>query len=597
MCGIAGVYGWRASSRAPDRNALIQVRDEMASRGRDGVGLWTSADGRAMFGHRRLAIIDVDARSDQPLGRGPLTIVCNGEIYNYRALRDELVAQGVEFCTQGDTEVVLALFERDGPAAFARLRGMFALAIFDERDASLTIARDPYGIKPLYLAQAEGQLWFASQVKALRSVAAISSEPDPAGLTGFHLWGSIPEPFTLYRAIRALPAGHWQRATGTTIGEPVRFSSLAAILSDAPILPAEETDAQIAEAIRDSVAAHLVADVEVGLFLSAGIDSGALLGAMANAGGGKVRAITIGFEEFDGSQLDEVPIAARVAERYGAEHIVDRLSRADIENNLEHILKSMDQPSIDGVNSWFASRAAHRAGLKVAMSGLGADELLAGYSTFQTVPAMQRRVRWAAKLPGAAAVAEWALKNGLKRLNARQPKASGVLRHGGTLPGAYFVRRALLMPSGLSDVMNADVMRAGLAALQPVERVTETVEPLPPSTLAAMMALESGNYMKNQLLRDADWSSMAHTLELRVPFVDVPTLCKVASVAPWLGARRGKRALAGVPSPPLPDEIVNRPKSGFATPLNVAIGARGMVDGGGSRDWARRVIDDFQRNG
>ncbi len=597
MCGIAGVYGWRASSRAPDRNALIQVRDQMASRGRDGVGLWTSADGRAMFGHRRLAIIDVDARSDQPLGRGPLTIVCNGEIYNYRALRDELVAQGVEFCTQGDTEVVLALFERDGPAAFARLRGMFALAIFDERDASLTIARDPYGIKPLYLAQAEGQLWFASQVKALRSVAAISSEPDPAGLTGFHLWGSIPEPFTLYRAIRALPAGHWQRATGTTIGEPVRFSSLAAILSDAPILPAEETEAQIAEAIRDSVAAHLVADVEVGLFLSAGIDSGALLGAMANAGRGKVRAITIGFEEFDGSQLDEVPIAARVAERYGAEHIVDRLSRADIENNLEHILKSMDQPSIDGVNSWFASRAAHRAGLKVAMSGLGADELLAGYSTFQTVPAMQRRVRWAAKLPGAAAVAEWALKNGLKRLNARQPKASGVLRHGGTLPGAYFVRRALLMPSGLSDVMNADVMRAGLAALQPVERVTETVEPLPPSTLAAMMALESGNYMKNQLLRDADWSSMAHTLELRVPFVDVPTLCKVARVAPWLGARRGKRALVGVPSPPLPDEIVNRPKSGFATPLNVAIGARGMVDGGGSRDWARRVIDDFQRNG
>ena len=597
MCGIAGVFGWRASSRSPDRDALVRVRDQMASRGRDGVGHWSSADGRAMFGHRRLAIIDVDARSDQPLGRGPLTIVCNGEIYNYRALRDELAAQGVEFSTQGDTEVVLALFERDGPAAFARLRGMFALAIFDERDASLTVARDPYGIKPLYLAEADGQLWFASQVKALRTVAAISSEPDCAGLAGFHLWGSIPEPFTLYRAIRALPAGHWQHASAASVGEPVRFSSLAAILSGALPAPVEETEARVAEAIRDSVAAHLVADVEVGLFLSAGIDSGALLGAMANAGGGKVKAITIGFEEFDGSQLDEVPIAARVAERYGAEHIVERLSRADIEDNLEHILGSMDQPSIDGVNSWFASRAAHRAGLKVALSGLGADELLAGYSTFDTVPALQRRVRLAAKLPSAAAVVEWALKNGLKQLGERQPKASGVLRHGGTLPGAYFVRRALLMPSGLSDVMDAEVMRAGLAVLRPVERVAETIDPMPPSTVAAMMALESGNYMKNQLLRDADWSSMAHTLELRVPFVDVPTLCKVARVAPWLGARRGKRALAGVPCPALPDEIVNRPKSGFATPLNVAIGARGMVDGGGSRDWARRVIDDFQRNG
>ena len=597
MCGIAGVFGWRASGRAPDREVLIGVRDQMASRGRDGVGLWSSADGRAIFGHRRLAIIDVDQRSDQPLSRGPLTIIFNGEIYNYRELRAELVEQGVALSTQGDTEVILALFERDGPAAFAKLRGMFALAIFDERDASLTVARDPYGIKPLYLSEVDGQLWFASQVKALRTVAAISSEPDPAGLTGFHLWGSVPEPFTLYRAIRALPAGHWQRVAQDGLGTPTRFESLAAILSEAEIAPADETEARIAEAVRDSVAAHLVADVEVGIFLSAGIDSCALLGAMANGGTRRVKAITIGFEEYDGSRLDEVPIAARMAERYGAEHIVDRLSRADIEANLEAILSSMDQPSIDGVNSWFASRAAVRAGLKVAVSGLGADELLAGYSTFDTIPALHRRARWVTKLPGAAAIAEWALNNGLKRLDARQPKASGVLRYGATLPGAYFVRRALLMPSGLSDVLDEEVLRAGLAELRPIERVAETIEPAPPSDVAAMMALESGNYMKNQLLRDADWSSMAHTLELRVPFVDVPTLRKVASVAPWLGGRRGKRALAAVLSPPLPDEIVNRPKSGFATPMNTAIGRTGAIDGSGSRSWARRVIEDFKRNG
>ena len=593
MCGIIGAFSWRSTAAPPHREDIERGRDAMWRRGQDGTGYWQSQGGRAAFGHRRLAIIDLDDRSRQPLSRGPLTIVFNGEIYNFASLRDELRATGVVFTTEGDSEVVLALFERDGAAAFARLRGMFAIAIFDERDQSLTLARDPYGIKPLYVATTDGGIWFASQVKALRTVPVISSEPDPAGLTGFHLWGSVPEPFTLFAAIRALPAGHWQRIDRQGPADPVCFASIPALLSAATPNPEGNVETIVSEAIRDSVAAHLIADVEVGLFLSAGIDSAALLGTMAMLGQRQIKAITIGFEEFDGSELDEVPLAARSAAMYGAEHIVDRLSRRDIEDSLDTVLDTMDQPSIDGVNSWFASRAAHRAGLKVVMSGLGADELLAGYSSFASVPALHRRARAAARLPFLGAIADWGLRNGLKSFDRRHPKACGVLRHGGTLPGAYLVRRALLMPHRLDAVLDRDTLRAGLATLQPVDRVAATIDPLPASSTAQMMALEAGNYLRNQLLRDADWSSMAHTLELRVPFVDWPTLQRIAPVAAALGNRRGKRALAHVPIPPLDPEIVARRKSGFATPLNATIASDGRIDSSGSRSWAERVAQAF----
>ena len=593
MCGIIGAFSWRPSAAPPEREDVERGRDAMWRRGQDGSGYWQSTGGRAAFGHRRLAIIDLDDRSRQPLTRGPLTIVFNGEIYNFAELRAELEALGVAFTTRGDSEVVLTLFERAGTAAFERLRGMFAIAIFDERDHSLTLARDPYGIKPLYLAQADGCLWFGSQVKALRTVPMISSEPDPAGLTGFHLWGSVPEPFTLFKAIQPRAAGHWQRVDSGGPGPATCFASIPATLADARAQPDGDVEDIVASAIRDSVRAHLVADVEVGLFLSAGIDSAALLGTIATLGQQRVKAITIGFEAFEGTALDEVPLAERSAAMYGAEHIVDRLSPRDIEDNLGTILEMMDQPSIDGVNSWFASRAAHRAGLKVVMSGLGADELLAGYSTFDSVPALHRRARHAARAPFLGAIADWGLRHGLQRFDRMQPKASGVLRHAGSLPGAYLVRRALLMPHRLDSVLDRDTLRAGLAALDPVERVAGSLDPYPPGTTAQMMALEAGNYMRNQLLRDADWSSMAHTLELRVPFVDWPTLQKIAPIAALLGNRRGKRALAQVPIPPLDPEIVTRRKSGFATPLNTDVARGGRIDSSGSHRWAARVARAF----
>ena len=348
--------------------------------------------GAVALGHRRLAILDLSSRAAQPMtsADGRLTVTYNGEIYNFPELRSELERDGVRFRTSCDTEVLLHLYASCGAAMVRRLRGMFAFAIWDDTTGKLFLARDPYGIKPLYTANDGWTFRFASQVKALLAGGRVSRDPEPAGLVGFYLFGSVPEPFTLYRAIRALPAGHTQIVDAGGPHEPVPFASLATVLAEGARDPAPARE--LAERVRagglDSVRAHRLADVEIGVFLSAGIDSGAVLGLMRDAGQPKIRAITLQFDEFRGTVEDETPLAAEIAARYGAEHIIRRVDRSEFERDLPDILDAMDQPSIDGVNSWFVAKAANEAGLKVALSGIGGDELLAGYPSFRDLPRM-----------------------------------------------------------------------------------------------------------------------------------------------------------------------------------------------------------------
>ena len=308
----------------------------------------------------------------------------------------------MHFRTSCDAEVLLHLYASHGPAMVQRLRGMFAFAIWDDSRSELFLARDPYGIKPLYTANDGWTFRFASQVKALLAGGRISRDPEPAGLAGFYLFGNVPEPFTLYREIRALPAGHTQIIDAGGPREPRPFASIAAVLADGA--RARAPARELAERVRigglDSVRAHRLADVEIGVFLSAGIDSGAVLGLLRDAGHPKPRAITLQFEEFRGTGEDETPLAAEVAALYGAEHIVRRVERSEFERDLPAILDAMDQPSIDGINTWFVAKAANEAGLKVALSGIGGDELLAGYPSFDDLPRWRRLLGPLAAVPG-----------------------------------------------------------------------------------------------------------------------------------------------------------------------------------------------------
>jgi asparagine synthase (glutamine-hydrolysing) len=603
MCGLNGIFAYHSAAGMPTETELLTTRDAMRSRGPDGAGIWWSADRRCGLAHRRLTILDLSDRASQPMTSedGGLVVVFNGEIYNYPELRAELESGGVRFRTTSDTEALLHLYARHGVEMVHRLRGMFAFAIWDKQRRGLFLARDCYGIKPLYTANDGWTFRFASQVKALLAGGRVSRDPEPAGHVGFYLFGNVPEPFTIYRDIRALPAGHTQWVDAAGPREPKSFANLATLLAAegqgrAPL--AEITD-RVRRAVFDSVRAHLLADVEVGVFLSAGIDSGALLGLMREAGQGEIRAITLAFEEFNSTDEDEAPLAALVAERYGARHIVRRVGQCEFLDDLPAILEAMDQPSIDGINTWFVSKAAHEAGLKVAISGLGGDELLAGYPSFVDVPQWRRRFGPLAALPGLGRLARVLLRAIPSRVATVRPKALGLLEYADSWAGAYLLRRGLFLPHELSEVMERDFAREGMRRLKPLGRLAASLVPDPGSDTARVCALESSHYMRNQLLRDADWAGMAHGLEIRVPLVDVTLLKSLAPAIRKLEPGVGKAALAKAPSTALPEAVVARAKTGFGVPTGAWMAAASQLEpsegarepkGLVSRRWSRVVL-------
>ncbi len=563
MCGIAGYIPTPRVSEASALEAVQRMSARMHTRGPDAEGVWSSEG--VVLGHRRLAILDLDARANQPMvsADGRYTIVFNGEIYNFSELRRELEAEGVAFRTTSDTEVLLALYAREGEHMLPRLRGMFAFAIWDMQSRELFLARDPYGIKPLYYTHTKDGLLFASQVKAMMASELVSSEREPAGLAGFYLWGSVPEPWTLYRDVFALPAGHWLRVCAGVPESPVCWHDIRTHWrGEGCDASAQELQEQVRQAVTDSVRAHLVADVPVSVFLSGGIDSAALAG-LASGLGAQVEGITIGFEEFAGRHEDEVPVAAAIAAHYGLPHFVRRVSRDEFEQDIPCILDAMDQPSIDGVNTWFASKAAAERGYKVVLSGVGGDELFCGYSSFRQIPRSANIGRAIAAIPGARALMGVPCEYLAKRL--AKPKLAELPAFMDSLEGAYFLRRCLFLPDELPDLMGADMAREGLARLGGSPPGMTEADARDDG--AAVGLLESTHYLRQQLLRDSDWASMGHSLELRTPLVDAAMLETLGPYVSGFAGGAGKAMLARSPKKPLPESIINRPKTGFSLPM------------------------------
>jgi asparagine synthase (glutamine-hydrolysing) len=583
MCGINGIFAYRDETVALDWAELARTRDRMAARGPDGAGEWIADHRRVGLGHRRLSIIDLSVAAAQPMisGDGSFVVTFNGEIYNYRELRDQLVGLGRAFRSRSDTEVLLHLYAVKREAMVEDLRGMFAFAIWDGQRNTLFLARDPYGIKPLYYADDGRTFRFASQVKALLAGGAVSREPEPAGQVGFHLWGSVPEPFTMYQAIRALPAGTTLIVDRSGVREPRRYHSIAQVYCDAEAkalgrspLGESEVAAKVRAAHLDSVSHHLVSDVPVGAFLSAGIDSGALVGLMRDAKHQSIQTVTVAFEEFRGTPEDEAPLAAEVARLYGTSHTTRVVTEAEFRSDLPRLLEAMDQPSIDGINTWFVSKAARELGLKVAISGLGGDELFRGYPSFRDIPRWVRLLSVPASLPFLGRAARIVGQKLTSALGVN-PKLAGMVEHGGTYAGAYFLRRGLFMPWELAQFLDSEVVAEGLRRLAPLRRVDAALDPGLLSPSAKVATLESTLYLRNQLLRDTDWASMAHGLEIRVPLVDRVLLRRVAEVAARLatnGACALKAHVGQSPSVALPIAIVQRRKTGFATPVGQWLG-------------------------
>jgi asparagine synthase (glutamine-hydrolysing) len=599
MCGIAAIFAYDPAAPAVDRAELVNIRDAMTARGPDGSGAWFSTDGKAALGHRRLSIIDLSPGGAQPMAsqNGARVVTFNGEIYNYRELRARLEQKGCRFQSASDTEVLLHLYAEKGEGMVLDLRGMYAFAIWDAAKQGLFLARDPYGIKPLYYADDGKTFHAASQVKALLGAGAIDTSPEPAGHVGFFLWGHVPEPFTLHRGIRALPAGTslWVGRDGP--GQPRRFCGISEILAQAETSRSPRPDRErLRSSLQDSVRHHLIADAPLGLFLSSGLDSATLTGLAAREGG-TLRTVTLGFDEFRGTANDETALAEKVARQYGSVHETVWVTGADFHSRGESLFSAMDQPTIDGVNTYFVSLAARRASLKVALSGLGGDELFGGYPSFHEIPRVVGALglfRHCGAVGRAARVLSAPL---LKRMTS--PKYAGLFEYGGAYAGAYLLRRGLFMPWELPGLLDPEMARQGWRDLQPILCLEETLKGLSNPRLK-VSALESCWYMRNQLLRDSDWAGMAHSLEIRMPLVDVQLL---RQISPLLAgdAPPNKQDMASTPAPRLPDEILHRRKTGFCIPvrqwlLRDAEAPRnpgGLSTNRGLRGWSLAVYARF----
>jgi asparagine synthase (glutamine-hydrolysing) len=545
MCGIGGIVG--GSLRADEReSAALRLQAALAHRGPDGAGLFHAES--CVLVHTRLAILDPSNAGQQPMQRGPLALTFNGEIYDFKARREELTRAGMRFETGTDTEVLLALYGLQGEDCLRRLRGMFAWAIWDARDRSCLLARDPFGIKPLYYAGLPGGgLVFASEVRAILATGLIARRIEPAGLDGFLATGSVPEPHTMVAGVKCLEAGRTLRWTATETVMRRYFEIRFEATPDDPPEP------DIRPALADSVRHHLVSDVPVGLLLSGGVDSSALLALIKAAGHEDISTFSLGVEE---AALDETGPARAVARHFGAPHHEMLLTQELARHWLDDFLDAVDQPTLDGFNTYCACKLARDHGCKVVLSGLGADELFGGYPSFQQVPRLQVVGRVLGRLPVAGAARALA---GL-RPQARMARTCDYLGGPASLARAYGAFRGVFTDAeitALRESLFGDLTPSASAEADPEEA---------PDAPDEISRLELTRYLRNQLLRDADVMSMVHGVELRVPLLDVPLFEKLRAIPAAQRLQPNKRLLRDA-VPELPASLLAPRKRAFGLPF------------------------------
>jgi len=550
MCGICGLVAYGGD---PDRNALEAMNETLRHRGPDSAGVIVR--GRVGLAARRLSIIDLET-GDQPIANEDRSVhvVQNGEIYNHAALRRELEAQGHQMRTDhSDTEVLVHLYEQHGPAFAERLRGMFAVAIWDSRERRLVLARDRFGIKPLHWARLPGGLAFGSELKCLMPAPGFCREIDPDAVEAFLAFNSIPAPLTIYKSARKLPPGHylvWHEGS-----DEVAIERYARELPATTPRPAGPGD--VLEALRDSVRAHLVSDVPVGVMLSGGVDSSVLAALAATESRDRIRTFSIGFEE---QGFDETARARLVADRYDTDHH-ELVVRPDAVELLPKLTQAFDEPFADSsaVPTWLVSELA-ASHVKVAISGEGGDELFGGYYTYVANLLAPRVGRLAARA-----------RPLIERLPSSSQRAASF-----DYKAKRFARAATLPPlerhHGWKEIFDEQTRAALLGDRRGADPLTVYREHYTKTAgapeLARLQEIDLNVYLPSDLLVKTDRASMAHSLEARVPFLD-KAVADVALALPTSQKVRGfdkKRLLRQAVEPLLPREITHGRKQGFSIP-------------------------------
>jgi asparagine synthase (glutamine-hydrolysing) len=552
MCSISGFL----ATDFTDRHVITRLNAAQRHRGPDDQGTWRLRfeSGEVSLGNTRLAIIDTSSAGHQPM-LDPETGNCityNGETYNFKELSVDL---RVHPWSKTDTEVVLHAYNELGPAGFDRLRGMFALAIWDDVKRELVLARDRFGIKPLYYYVSDQLLVFASELRALLATELFPRKLDRSGLNSYLATGSVPAPLTMVEGVRQLPPGHYLRVKAAETGK-LRHT-LANFATDEHGLKRPDTryDAvvQLRAELEESVRAHLVSDVPLGVFLSGGMDSSALVALMSQVSAQPPKTFSVVFDE---TELSEHAYSRAVAQRFNTDHCEIRLGEERLLEMLPDAIAALDQPSMDGINTYVVSKAVKNAGVTVALSGLGGDELFAGYPSFRRALKFAALPKTSKRVLRAAASVGGSFSQG----SVRREKFWQFVGSGGSAAEVYQISRQLF-PRSFLPRMSTEGHRS--------EKASGGAEK---DVVNAISRLELEGYMANTLLRDTDAMSMAHSLEVRVPFVDAKLVDYVLSLP---GEWKLDRRQNGVPKPLLADAIADllprdflkRRKMGFTLPF------------------------------
>lgn len=557
MCGICGIYGLEQLDQP--REIIRRMNSSMQHRGPDASGEYV--DDHVALGHQRLSIIDLTDSANQPMhsADGQTVVIFNGELYNFRELKSEL--SDYPFQTDGDTEVVVAAYQKWGIDAIQRFNGMFAIAIYDRPKNEIFLVRDRLGVKPLYYAQVGQSLVFASEVRAMLASELISRQVNKEAVVDYLRYQCVHAPETLVSGVHMVMPGTCIQLSDTE-QKVFTYWSLVGNASNHHSSLAD-TKQHLSELFENAVRERLVADVPFGAFLSGGIDSSLVVGLMARNMTNPVKTFSVTFDE---DEFSEAPYARMIADKFATDHTEIKLNPTDFLKDLPNALAAMDHPSGDGPNTYVVSRVTKEAGLTMALSGTGGDELFCGYDIFKRVDSLQSK-RWLLSFP------KWVRAMAGQVLQRYRPgissaKTAAVLKADYfDIEHVYWVSRLLFFDRGISKLVNVDAMPANRVFQIASEQVAfgEAGYNLP--LLSRVSVAEISTYLQNVLLRDTDQMSMAHALEVRVPFMDHQLVEYVLGIPDeFKYPHSPKKLLVDSFSDILPDEIVNRPKMGFTFP-------------------------------
>jgi asparagine synthase (glutamine-hydrolysing) len=583
MCRIAGIISPNKSIE--ETKLKVQAMcDIMQHGGPDDQGIFTDEENKVCLGHRRLSLIDLSPAGHQPMAdtNGKCRISFNGEIYNYLDLKEELVKKGHQFASATDTEVIIAAYLEWGVDSFKRFNGMFAFALYDLLKKEVFLVRDSVGIKPLYYSlRKSGELFFSSEVKAFKEIN-VNWPQNPDWQLLLLCFGHIPEPHTTLQWVKALPKGHYLQydLKAHTVSEIKSYRTLG--FSGPTIKSKEEALTLIKTKLRNAVKRHLISDAPIGLFLSGGIDSSLLTLLAAENQQKGLHTLSVTFKD---DEFSEEEFQREIIQKVGCDHRYCTVEKGDLEAEFENILGAYDQPSADGINSWFISKCAQETGLKAVLSGLGGDEIFGGYPSFERMPRLYK----INKMPMAVIKSSRFLTQvPLQRLSWLQIKQP---------IGLYLTIRGLCTPYEAGKL-------SGLSASQVIRRIEslmynpENTTNIPTNQAACWF--EYNMYMQNQLLKDSDYMSMKHGLELRVPFLDQEFLDAIFSIDPVLLFEHNglpKQLLIDAFKDIMPEKIWNRRKMGFTFPFENWFGSIDKIREGVSQKPAgKKLMQSFDQS-